>query len=250
VRLENTFIGVRGVGEHTERGLWREGVTHWDAFDPDHVGPTTAERIEAFIDDARARLAANNAAFFADRLPSGECWRLYEDFRRDAAFFDIETTGLDRDRHEVTTVSVHRDGETTTLVRGRDLTRDALAEALDAPLLVTFNGARFDVPFVEQSFGLDLDAAHLDLLYPCGQLDLTGGLKRIERDIGIDRDRPDLAGEDAVRLWREYERGDRSALETLVSYNREDTENLRTLAEVVANRLHERVFEATVEGLE
>jgi hypothetical protein len=30
MRLENTFIGARGVGETTERDLWQRGVTHWD----------------------------------------------------------------------------------------------------------------------------------------------------------------------------------------------------------------------------
>jgi uncharacterized protein YprB with RNaseH-like and TPR domain len=46
-----------------------------------------------------------------------------------------------------------------------------------------------------------------------------------------------------VRRWHEYERGDEGALETLVSYNREDTVNLRTLSDTVAERLHADVFE-------
>jgi uncharacterized protein YprB with RNaseH-like and TPR domain len=74
-------------------------------------------------------------------------------------------------------------------------------------------------------------------MYPCRSLGLTGGLKAVEREVGIDRDRPDLLGRDAVRLWREYERGDEGALETLVSYNRDDTENLQTLIELVTTRL-------------
>jgi len=248
VRIENSFIPVRGVGEATERRLWEEGVTHWDAFEPDVVGPTLADRIEAFVDDARDALAAGDAGFFDAALPSGECWRLYENFREEAAFFDIETTGLSSERHEVTTVSVHRDGVTRTLVAdpdpvvGEPLTRTALADALDAPLLVTFNGKRFDVPFLESSFGLAVDAPHVDLLYPCRRLDLTGGLKAVEGEVDIDRDDPDLSGEDAVRLWRAYRGGDEAALETLVRYNRDDAANLRTLTEVVAGRLHDRVF--------
>jgi uncharacterized protein YprB with RNaseH-like and TPR domain len=143
----------------------------------------------------------------------------------------------------VTTVSLHRDGETTTLVRGDDLTAEALEAAFaDAGLLVTFNGARFDVPFLKTSFDVDLGYPHLDLMYACRSVGLTGGLKRVEREIGIDRDRPDLSGRDAVRLWRQYERGDDAALDTLVSYNREDTENLATLADHVTTRLDERVF--------
>ena len=144
----------------------------------------------------------------------------------------------------MTTVSFHRDGETTTLVRGRDLTREAVRAQLDeASLLVTFNGKRFDVPFLETSFDLDVNTPHLDAMYTCRKLDLSGGLKPIEREIGLDRDRPDISGRDAVRLWHEYERGDESALETLVEYNREDTVNLRRLLDDVTGRLHDRVFE-------
>ena len=252
MRVENSFIPVRGVGETTERRLWDHGVREWDDFHREvrGVGPTTAERIESFIDEARPRLADRDAAYFARTFPSSERWRLYETFRDDACFFDIETTGLDHHHDEVTTVSLHRDGETTTLVNGDNLTTGALREAFDgAGLLVTFNGARFDVPFLETSFGVNLDYPHLDLMYACRSAGLSGGLKTIEREVGIDRDRPDLSGRDAVRLWRAYERGDDAALDTLVSYNREDTVNLTSLADHVTSRLDRQLFGsgATVE---
>ena len=242
VRLENSYIGVDGVGETTERELWEAGATTWEEFDPSLCGPTTAERIESFIERARPRLEDGDSAFFDRRLPSAERWRLYEDFRQEACFFDIETTGLDRSRHEVTCVSFHRNGETETLVRGDDLTRENVRERLDAPLLVTFNGARFDVPFLEESFDLSIDEPHLDLLYPCRRVDLTGGLKAIEPECGVERDRPDISGEDAVRLWREHERGVDGALETLISYNREDAVNLQTVAEDAVERLDGRLL--------
>jgi uncharacterized protein YprB with RNaseH-like and TPR domain len=263
VRLTNSFIGVRGVGEATEQRLWQRGVTRWADYDPAvardcrGVGATTADRIEAFVDEAPERLDDRDASFFDRKLPSSERWRLYEDFRDEAAFFDIETTGLDEHRDSVTTVSVHRDGETRTLVNGggtqpdhEPLTRERLADALDAPLLVTFNGIRFDQPFLETSLGWSTEAAHLDLMYPCKRLGLDGGLKTIEGEVGIDRDHPDISGRDAVRLWREYERGDASSLETLVSYNREDTVNLRRLMDLVGERLHDEVFVAARDGRE
>lgn len=243
MRIENSFVPVRGVGEKTERRLWREGITHWDDFEPSSVGDVQGDNIIDYIDRARDRLAAGDAAFFDRAFPSGSRWRLYENFRENACFFDIETTGLDARHSDVTTVSFHRAGETTTLVRGEDLTREAIRRELDAAdLLVSFNGKRFDVPFLERSFDLDVSRPHLDVMYPCRQLDLTGGLKAIERAIGIERDRPDISGRDAVRLWHEYERGDERALDTLVSYNRADTVNLKTLMDTVARRLHESVF--------
>ena len=245
MRVENSFIPVRGVGERTERDLWLAGVTHWDeaAGATDVVGDSVADRIHEFVTEGYDRLDAGDSRYFDRTFPSGERWRLYENFRDSTCFFDIETTGLSHEQDRVTTVSFHQGGETTTLVAGDDLTREALrAQFADADLLVTFNGKRFDVPFLETSFDLDIDHPHLDLMYPCRRLDLTGGLKPIEEAVGIGRDRPDLSGRDAVRLWREYEAGQDGALETLVSYNREDTENLRTLADHVAGRLHDETF--------
>ncbi|WP_254272833.1 ribonuclease H-like domain-containing protein [Haloarcula marina] len=243
MRVENSFIGVDGVGEKTERSIWEQGITHWDEFEPSVVGGKRGDRIAAFIEEGRPYLDEGDVAYFDRRFPNSEQWRLYETFRDRACFFDIETTGLDERRNQVTTVSLHQGDETETLVAGDDLTTGNLRAAFgDADLLVTFNGKRFDVPFLEANFDVNLDRPHLDLMYTCKKLGLSGGLKQIEQDVGIERDRPDISGRDAVRLWREHESGRDGALETLVSYNREDTVNLRTLADEVTGSLDEQVF--------
>ena len=249
MRIENSFIPVRGVGEKTERKLWASGITHWDEFDGSVVGPTVSDRIEAFIDDATDRLEAGDVGYFAETLPASSRWRLYENVREETCFLDIETTGLDASCHDVTTVSLHQRDETKTFVKGRDLTARRLeAELEGASLLVTFNGKRFDVPFLETCYDLEVTTPHVDLMYPCRTLGLDGGLKTIEQEVGIDRDMPDISGRDAVRLWKEYERGEESSLETLIEYNRADTANLETLMETVADRLHAEVFESAVNG--
>ncbi|WP_227376845.1 ribonuclease H-like domain-containing protein [Haladaptatus halobius] len=243
MRIENSFIPVRGVGEKTERKLWRNGVTHWDEFDPSFVGSTTGDRIESFIATASEQLDDGNSRFFASEFPSSESWRLYENFRPNTCFFDIETTGLSHHSSVVTTVSLHRDGETTTLVRGDDLTRDALRRELgESDLLVSFNGKRFDQQFLEHEFDLSLDTPHVDLLYPCKRLGLTGGLSAVESELGIGRGGMDISGEDAVRLWYRYEAGDEDALDTLVRYNQYDTRNLETILDHVCDALHDDVF--------
>ncbi|ELY69720.1 ribonuclease H-like domain-containing protein [Natrinema versiforme] len=247
MRIENSFIPVHGVGEATERRLWENGITHWDEFDGSVVGATLSDRIETFIDEGRTHLDRGDVSVFAEALPAASRWRCYENVRNETCFLDIETTGLDAACNDVTTVSLHRGGETKTFVKGRDLTSDRLERELDeAALLATFNGQRFDVPFLETCFDIDVDVPHVDLMYPCKKLGLDGGLKAIERDLGIDRDMPDISGRDAVRLWHEYEAGDESSLETLIEYNRADTRNMEPLLEIVTDRLHENVFEAAV----
>lgn len=249
MRIENSFLPVRGVGERTERDLWARGVTHWDDFDGAGVGPTVAERIDRFVDVARDHLRRGESRFFGSVFPAGTHWRLYEDFRASACFLDIETTGLSADRHDVTVVGLHRGDETRTLVRGQDLDRATLVTALaDASLLVTFNGKRFDVPFLETAFDCTIDLPHVDLMYPCREVGLTGGLKSIESEVGIGRARDDLSGRDAVRLWHAHERGDDDALATLLEYNRADARNLRALADHVTGVLHDEVFVAAREG--
>lgn len=243
MRLENSFIGAEGVGEVTERTLWEAGVTHWSEFDGETVGPTRAANIRSFLETATDRLADRDAAFFTDALPDTERWRLYENFRDRACFFDIETTGLDPQRNRVTTVSFHTDGDTRTLVRGDDLTPAAVAAELDrADLLVTYNGSRFDIPFLESTLDVSVRTPHLDAMRVCHALDLTGGLTSAESALGVERSRPDISGRDAVRLWREHESGVDGALETLIEYNREDTINLRAVMDAAVTELDDRLF--------
>jgi len=244
VRVEHTFLGADGVGETIERRLWTQGVTHWSEFDDDceGVGPTRAERIERYIEGGRRAIEAGDPAYFERAFPSGARWRLYETFRDQTCFFDIETTGLDEHRNVVTTVTLHQDGDTRTLVRGDDLTDDALRAAFDeAGVLVTFNGARFDIPFLEHNFDVELDHPHIDLMPTCRKLGLSGGLSAVESELGIGRELPDVDGREAVRLWHDHERGVDGALDRLIEYNREDTENMVPVLEQTVDALDEQV---------
>ncbi len=112
-------------------------------------------------------------------------------------------------------------------------------------MIVTFYGAGFDLPMLKKAFrGLSFDQVHLDLCFAFRQLGVRGGLKKIEMQMGISRgDETDgLNGLDAIRLWREYERGNTQSLETLIDYNREDVVNLETLTEILYQRMRNRAW--------
>ncbi len=45
-----------------------------------------------------------------------------------------------------------------------------------------------------------------------------------------------------MRLWREYERGNQRSLEILLEYNREDIVNLKTIIDMVYDKLVENKY--------
>jgi uncharacterized protein YprB with RNaseH-like and TPR domain len=74
-------------------------------------------------------------------------------------------------------------------------------------------------------------------MHVCRALGLRGGLKRVERQVGMDRGELDgVDGAYAVALWRRHLAGDRRALAALVRYNLEDVVNLRYLMDWAYNR--------------
>ena len=250
MRVENSFIPVRGVGEKTEKRLWHDGIADWERFEESEaLGERRRERVLGFVDEARDALERRDVSFFGDALPDPELWRMYRNFDDGACFFDIETTGLDAERNKVTTVSFHRDGDTKTLVRGDDLTPgNVSAEFEKSALVVSYNGRRFDEPFLETDLGVSFEVPHIDLMYLCRRVGLTGGLKGAEEALGVGRDGvEDIDGREAVRLWHAYEDGDTEALERLVRYNRYDTENLRVVLEEVHDRVSEEVLGSSLE---
>jgi len=115
-------------------------------------------------------------------------------------------------------------------------------------LLVTFNGTQFDLPVLKAYFPeLNLPPAHVDLRFLMARLGFKGGLKRIEPRFGIHRPKAvnGMDGYMAVLLWQRYQRGDKGALDLLLSYNREDVVNLEVLMDGAFRMESERLFPAS-----
>ncbi len=248
--LRATFQHLTGVGPATEAELWRAGYRDWkELLDrPERLGADPAGHRRLFDEVAASEraLAERDAGFFARRLTGGEHWRVHPEFARETAYLDIETTGLSPFQGIVTVVTVHGGGATRSFIAGEDL-EELPAYLRRFGVLVTFNGRRFDVPFLEVAFPqLVVPPLHIDLRFVFYRLGIAGGLKRIEERLGIgDRSGVEgIHGPDAVRLWQEYRRGSRAALERLVRYNRADTVNLEPLLERAVRDLGGRLFSA------
>ena len=154
------------------------------------------------------------------------------------AYLDIETTGLSCRYAYITVIGIYSvSGKESRLLQlvGKEITPHNLLVSLQgAERIYTYNGSRFDLPFIREALGVDLrtSADHHDLMYDCWRCDLYGGLKAVGRQLGIPRQLQGISGWDAVLLWQRYhEYGDQNALATLLRYNAEDVMNLIALKE-------------------
>ena len=129
-------------------------------------------------------------------------------------FLDIETTGLSHYYDEITVVGWSIGGQAKTFIKGDDPS-NLINDAAIAEALVTFNGIRFDARFLRQEFpDIRLPKVHIDLMYLCRRVGLTGGQKSIETELKLNfrQELEDVDGFAAVLLWHRYLRGDVEAL--------------------------------------
>jgi uncharacterized protein YprB with RNaseH-like and TPR domain len=237
--LRNTFCHIPGIGPQSEQKLWRAGFTSWEALLAPAEPPRYPRRksCRELLRESLLRYEQRDPAYFAARLPPGQRWRLFPDFRDSCAFLDIETTGLSGFADHVTAIALYDGAAVRSFVHGENLKEfpEALAQYR---LVVTYNGSSFDLPFLERQFRMEIRQAHIDLRYVLKSLGLGGGLKNCERRLGVGRKGlEDIDGAVAVQLWHEYKyRRDRRALETLLAYNAQDALNLEPLMVEAYNR--------------
>ena len=112
-------------------------------------------------------------------------------------------------------------------------------------MLITYNGSSFDLPYIKRLFpGIQLPSIHIDLKHLMRRAGFSGGLKAIEKQLGIVRNGGinGMNGYDAVRLWYYYKMGDRSALNILIKYNTADIVNLKPIIEAGYRILKKRLL--------
>ncbi len=234
--LQHTFVHLPGIGTKTELALWKKGIHTWEVFcceDGCRLAPfgrTKYESLRNRLDECRTMLCHGDPRYFAGALSPKNLWRLFPDFRECVAYLDIETTGLGGPYDHITTAALYDGKQLFHYVHGENL--DQFPRDLGKyKLLVSYNGSCFDLPFIRNHFGIEVDQVHIDLRYLLSSLGYKGGLKGCEKSLGLDRAELDgVDGYFAVLLWDEFKkRGNTSALETLLAYNIADTVNLENL---------------------
>ncbi|MBS3102354.1 ribonuclease H-like domain-containing protein [Candidatus Woesearchaeota archaeon] len=237
--IQNTFIFLEKIGKGLENSLWQQGIKNWDDFLKARKigGLSNARKLyyDRQILKARNALYNFNSGYFQRIMPKSEFWRLYDFFKEDSVFLDIETTGLSFE-DDITVFGLFNGIETKTMIKNINLDYKILKKELEKyKLIVTFNGSSFDIPFINKRYpGLLPNIPNFDIKSVTNRLGLKGGLKEIEKKLGIKRNKiiEKFYGGDALTLWRMYKAtGDDYYLDLLVEYNEEDIINLKAIAD-------------------
>jgi uncharacterized protein YprB with RNaseH-like and TPR domain/predicted nuclease with RNAse H fold len=248
--LQQTFIHIPGIGRQTERELWQHGIQSWDDADRfekrfGFVGARLQQILDDYIPLSRAAIKNRDAGFFRRLTAMGEAWRVFPEFADDAVYLDIESTGLSTVFDSVTIVGLYDGRRYNLFTQGDNL--DEVQQALAKySVVVTFNGAGFDLRFLKSAFpSLVLPPVHIDLRWVSRRLGYKGGLKELEKSLGITRKASvaEIGGYDATVLWAKYLRGDNSALEQLVEYNTADVVHLKAIMEICYDKMSSRTAE-------
>lgn len=244
--ITESFIFLPGVQERSEQRLWNAGITTWDhLLEAKSVPGVSKERLlfwKGRIRLAQETLCTDGPTALARAFGTRHAWRCYDHIMENPRFIDIETTEY---RTDITVIGVS-DGEFyQAFVKGKNLDVHAMRRAFaGASCIITFNGSSFDLPIIERAFpGLLPDVPHLDLRHICSQAGLRGGLKAIERHLGIGRTEAieGYSGADAIMLWYRHKFGDDQALQELIDYNAADVLNLAPLADLVIPALWKNI---------
>ncbi len=234
--IKNSFIFIPGIGEKTEKYLWRKDIFTWRDLERIYL-PSLNRSKRKIIGDhlelAKSALIKMDSSFFAKYLPQREYWRLYKDFRSKTLFLDIETTGLSQYYDIITVIGTFDPYKNKIKIFLRDNNLNEIENYLQGyEIIVTFNGKLFDIPFIRKEFPeIKLPPIHIDLRFLLRSLGFTGSLKDIEKKVGIQRkeDIQEINGREAAVLWSKFVKGDDEALKKLLLYNIYDTINLERL---------------------
>ncbi len=280
---DQTFAFVSGISSRIETALWTNGVIDHARFLETFSHEPSRDSVIARDQVVRVRqaLALDVEMTEVERwsaAPARHRWRLLERWAPQSIALDFEC-----DRTGAPTVmGVAYDEETFTAYVDEEVVRWWLAGAAEqlpgrwaqtgpssglldglsvrfasfdkAPaelasdgLILVFGGRKFDVAMLRKVYdGHPVPERYSDLLDVSRQGKYRGGLKAVERSLGIRRASriADLRGRDAITLWdRVSSGGDQAywAFADLVAYNRADTVNLFRLRDRLLLAMSERL---------
>jgi len=230
--LKYTFCHIDGLSVDAEKVLWNKGIICWDDYlrcSSNIFSPSKDKSIRHQLGISRLAMDANSVDFFLSRLNNEQAVRIYPQFRKKTVFLDIETTGLSIKKDQITTIALYDGQSVKNYVNGKDLWQ-FVADISKYTIIVTYNGTKFDIPFIRKYFKISLNHFHIDLCPVLRRIGYKGGQKMCEKKLGLHRQIKDIDGVKAVELWDLYKKkDDLEALNNLILYNSQDVLSLEHL---------------------
>ena len=235
------------MGPKREVMIWQSGIQNWEEFleKGPYVLPKGIFNLgRRIIEQSLEALGSpDGLAWLAGVIPRKDHWRFYPHFS-DVVFLDIESGGDPDEWGGVTVVGLYDGHEVEQYIAEHNIW--LVDQAMkDYSVVVTFAGQSFDLPVLKENFSnIILPPVHIDLKWTLNQLGMKGGLKRLEKRMGLKRppEVDGLSGWDAVKLWQRHMRGEDGALDTLLAYNACDIINLKPLLEYSCRELGQRLL--------
>lgn len=230
-----------GIQFKTEKKIWEQGINDWDCFlNTNRIRGISKIRKDIFdkeILGAKQALKNEDLEFFC-KWPSSHNWRLYDYFKDETLFLDIEVGKTQKD---IIIVGMFDGFNTKVMIKCYNLDKRLLLKELEKyKLLITFNGSSFDIPALEKYFGFKLNIPHIDLKHLCLKLGLKGGLKAVEKKLNVYRPKH-LRGH-PIDLWKAFmASGNKEYLDLMIQYNEEDVVNLKLIIDYCYKKLIEEV---------
>ncbi len=236
------------IGPAKEKNIWKQGIRSWDDFlgrdKINGISKLNKMKYDAALKAAKNALSNYDSSFFISKLKSSEMWRLYDYFKDDAVFLDIEA-----DKNNIFVITMFDGIDFKTMVKGKYFDKELFVNEINKhKIIVTFNGSSFDLPKLEKYYGMKINIPHVDLKHCCARIGLKGGLKEIEKKLNIKRNNilTQYKGNpiDLWKVWRAT--GDEYYLEKLVEYNQDDAYYLKPIMAKIYEKLVEKRLEIPV----
>ncbi|MAF99338.1 MAG: hypothetical protein CMH61_01890 [Nanoarchaeota archaeon] len=237
--IRNSFVFLEKIRSRKEKSILKQ-VSGWNEFLRSDVKGISSQRKQYYnrkIKEAQRALINEDASYFIDKLPGKEMWRLYDYFKEDCCFLDIEVDSYGN----VILVGISNYYDTNFFVKGVNLSKESIGRQLEKyKITVTFNGSSFDLPKLKK-LGVTTHVTHIDLKPLCVNLGLKGGLKEIEKK--LDLRRPSHLYGNPVDLWKSFHAsGEKEWLQLLMDYNAEDCENLKLVMQHVYKEMCAKIY--------
>ncbi len=237
--IDSAFLHLSGIGKKNLQKIQKLGIQTWqELFENIHklkLKTKSLEKLEESLIQSQTALLKEDIFYFTKKLHPKDKWKILAHYYNEILYFDIETDQFQR----ITLIGCYYKQKEYAFLRYANI--ENFLDLLEhAKLVVSFNGSSFDIPILLKYFHLpEFPVPHIDLRWVLYHKGIKGGLKQIELQLGIEREKEiqNLNGMDAVFLWYRYhELGEIEAKNLLIRYCMADVISLKKIVDLLLEK--------------